>query len=423
MCSESTKDKATDKVIPLKEGSRSEAPKFVTKASNASSKEPEKGQKKPVWGLQVPKNHQQNTQNSHDLPILLKNRLVGNGNDHGKDDERLLKEELKLRPVEPNMESYKKVPVEEFGAAMLRGMGWKGLKNNSDKDSSDQVIKYVPRPERLGLGASQVADESELRTRKPIEASLGIELNRDEEKRIQQLERKKTKNKTLDLHHANYIGIDEKLSSTAKRFKSSIVEPGSHVFIVDGPHSNLSARIINENRLDPAAWLVRLDVNEEILSIPKSHVKLYNLEATQKVSKDKLQEPLTTASSFIWTCPGLKVKIKSKSSFMNGRYYNRKGSILDVQSDASCTIILDSSNETIYKVPQSALQTCLPRTANPATSTVKYLKNDRGSEFFHAPFRVLQFNDQNGTAVIQAEDELEVVFEANYNDICEFTRE
>jgi G patch domain and KOW motifs-containing protein len=45
-------------------------------------------------------------------------------------------------------ESYRKVPIQEFGAALLRGMGWTG-------ESVDRtMVDPVRRPHRLGLGAT-----------------------------------------------------------------------------------------------------------------------------------------------------------------------------------------------------------------------------------------------------------------------------
>jgi len=63
---------------------------------------------------------------------------------------------VESRPNESTVEDYDKVPVEKFGAAALRGMGWSpgtpiGITN-------PQVIvpmEYVQRPGyRTGLGAT-----------------------------------------------------------------------------------------------------------------------------------------------------------------------------------------------------------------------------------------------------------------------------
>ncbi|KAJ2369557.1 DNA primase large subunit Spp2 [Coemansia sp. RSA 2610] len=47
-------------------------------------------------------------------------------------------------------EAYERVPIEEFGAAMLRGMGWSG--GDAGKAESEEDSR--PRPSLLGLGAA-----------------------------------------------------------------------------------------------------------------------------------------------------------------------------------------------------------------------------------------------------------------------------
>lgn len=45
------------------------------------------------------------------------------------------------------------VPINEFGAALLRGMGWTGPTGNDGETGSEAVRDVVPRHVRLGLGA------------------------------------------------------------------------------------------------------------------------------------------------------------------------------------------------------------------------------------------------------------------------------
>lgn len=69
------------------------------------------------------------------------------------DDERF-QVDLSLRPAEmdPKDAAYRVIPVESFGAAMLRGMGWTGPDKGKDQDkASDEPL--VAREQRLGLGA------------------------------------------------------------------------------------------------------------------------------------------------------------------------------------------------------------------------------------------------------------------------------
>ncbi|KAH6694850.1 putative Pre-mRNA-splicing factor SPP2 [Leptodontidium sp. MPI-SDFR-AT-0119] len=58
-------------------------------------------------------------------------------------------------PDVSSLEDYERIPVEEFGAALLRGMGWKGEKTAKPKD-----IKR--RQNLLGLGAKELDGAEEL---------------------------------------------------------------------------------------------------------------------------------------------------------------------------------------------------------------------------------------------------------------------
>ena len=58
-------------------------------------------------------------------------------------------------PDASTLEDYERVPVEEFGAALLRGMGWKGEK----KEAAKEVKR---RQNLLGLGATELKGAEEL---------------------------------------------------------------------------------------------------------------------------------------------------------------------------------------------------------------------------------------------------------------------
>ena len=79
-----------------------------------------------------------------------------------KDDEERFKVDISMRPEDLNVRSdaYKAVPIEEFGAAMLRGMGWTGPDESTEateqqkKLQMDDKERILPRENRLGLGAT-----------------------------------------------------------------------------------------------------------------------------------------------------------------------------------------------------------------------------------------------------------------------------
>lgn len=69
-------------------------------------------------------------------------------------EEQKFEADVADRPDQPDMDAYKRVPIDVFGAALLRGMGWKGETNAEDKESDKAVINLEKRrPAFLGLGA------------------------------------------------------------------------------------------------------------------------------------------------------------------------------------------------------------------------------------------------------------------------------
>lgn len=65
------------------------------------------------------------------------------------------KDDVDSRPDECTLEEYERVPVEQFGAALLRGMGWKDGESIGAKRKSGALkpTMFQPRERLLGLGA------------------------------------------------------------------------------------------------------------------------------------------------------------------------------------------------------------------------------------------------------------------------------
>ena len=69
-------------------------------------------------------------------------------------EDQKLREDLMVLPEEAALERYEELPVEEFGEALLRGMGWeKGKPIGRNAKSVIEPIEYVRRQGREGLGA------------------------------------------------------------------------------------------------------------------------------------------------------------------------------------------------------------------------------------------------------------------------------
>ncbi|CDS13485.1 hypothetical protein LRAMOSA05661 [Lichtheimia ramosa] len=75
-----------------------------------------------------------------------------------KDETEAFREDVKTRPDEATMEDYERVPVEQFGAALLRGLGWKeGEGIGRNRKNMPLPKPFEPAKQRealLGLGAT-----------------------------------------------------------------------------------------------------------------------------------------------------------------------------------------------------------------------------------------------------------------------------
>jgi hypothetical protein len=71
-------------------------------------------------------------------------------------EEEALKRDTDTRPEPPSLSDYAKMPVEEFGAALLRGMGWKeGTGAGKNKQGPTSAPEVKKRAALLGLGAKE----------------------------------------------------------------------------------------------------------------------------------------------------------------------------------------------------------------------------------------------------------------------------
>ncbi|UZJ57144.1 hypothetical protein CBS101457_006464 [Exobasidium rhododendri] len=71
-------------------------------------------------------------------------------------EEEALKKDTDSRPEPPSLSDYAKMPVDEFGAALLRGMGWKeGMGAGKTRQGPTSAPEFKKRAALLGLGAKE----------------------------------------------------------------------------------------------------------------------------------------------------------------------------------------------------------------------------------------------------------------------------
>ncbi|KAJ3231895.1 hypothetical protein HDU81_003460 [Chytriomyces hyalinus] len=81
------------------------------------------------------------------VPILQQNAVPGIQNLTDPKEKYLY--DVSLRPDEATIQDFEDVPIEDFGIAMLRGMGYK----EDESKMKDDFVFNKPRPNLLGLGA------------------------------------------------------------------------------------------------------------------------------------------------------------------------------------------------------------------------------------------------------------------------------
>lgn len=90
------------------------------------------------------------------LPPIMRNRVPGL--DRIADEQEKFRADVSARPNVASLNDYERVPVEKFGEGLLRGMGWvPGAPIGANATEVVQVVKFVKRPQGLGLGAQPKA--------------------------------------------------------------------------------------------------------------------------------------------------------------------------------------------------------------------------------------------------------------------------
>ncbi|KAG2432029.1 hypothetical protein HYH02_013099 [Chlamydomonas schloesseri] len=174
-------------------------------------------------------------------------------------EEKAYKESVEELPEVADLDAYEAMPIEEFGRAMLRGMGWEdGMGVGRNRKKVD-AIEYVRRPERLGLGAQPV------------------KVAEDKSKVVKMGDKPRKQDLVLapdaDGRQRNVRTLDEKL--VARATVQPGPQPNKPMRIMGGPHSGLLCTALEalpkpEGR--PERWRVRLTASNEDVEVLASEL-------------------------------------------------------------------------------------------------------------------------------------------------------
>ncbi|ORX78017.1 hypothetical protein BCR32DRAFT_328691 [Anaeromyces robustus] len=398
------------------------------------------------------------------IPILKQNAVPGAENLMTETEK--FRHDIKYRPEESTLEDYERIPIEEFGAAMLRGMGWekgKGVGKNRNKNKNTMVspIEFIPRPALLGLGAQPKPPDLEEMKKRRKRKMMGKE----------EIPKEYKPNITSDGKVRHFKTIDESINNNKNNNNNSI-NSRSHSHSRDHSHdrnrshsrhhssshnndhdherernhhrhsshrsdkdkggnesdSSLSSSSSSSSSLNKkesksythsssSSYTHNQKHNHDHRSHSRHHSHHDHDEDVNYNTKSKNNNNKSRKyNNNSWLYPNIRVRIVSKS-FKSGKYYKKKGVIFDVNQQGECILRLDNG-KLLENVKERYLETLIPE-INEIIMVVKHTNNYTDEDYYQKLGKVLSKDRETEKAMIQLEPSMDVVL-LSFDDICEY---
>nr|XP_060619107.1 G-patch domain and KOW motifs-containing protein [Anolis sagrei ordinatus] len=352
------------------------------------------------------------------IPLLMQNKVPDGFEDGEKVD-------VSLRPESSTAADYEEVPVEAYGIAMLKGMGWKAGEGIGRTFKQDvKPLENRLRPKGLGLGADRsAAQELEpLGPRRPLKPGEEPPKGKDE-----------------------LLGL----------------VPGGAVFIEAGPHKELYGKIEGVDG-DNARIMVKLAIGGKTVTVSQHGVRPVTQKEYDKLAKDlsrlskahkekeaeqrngtkpvsdnrveedkkenrdkKRKHPAGTdrddragkqskgssSSSRVphWLRRDLRVRFVDKL-YKGGKYYNTKMVIEDVLKPDTC-VCRTEEGRILDGIQESMLETVIPRSDSDQIMVVL-------GEHAGRVGRILRRDKEQNRALVQLQQDEEKLLTLDYDAVC-----
>lgn len=334
--------------------------------------------------------------------------------------------DLETLPDELDSQEYaRRVPIADFGAAMLRGMGWKDPEPDKKKKAdSDEVM---PRPHRLGLGAVPKMEEmptSSHRRLRPDQLKQRARLEEQQKEYAAERERQIALDKQRTLQNGSLVSLSD--GSRAK-IMQLVGVPGLNMVKVwkenEGQESVVKRGEIGE-----------LLSRDELEERPYQHPKLPKVadaedkdrEDAKKERKDKRRredesqdssrergskrsrEESSASPKMVWVIPNIRVRIVTEK--LGRKNFKEKGIVVDVTSKG-VTLKLDKGGTVLDRVPENYLETALPKPGGKVIVLAGRNKYSKG--------KLLERNSKTAKGVVQIFEDMNVLT-LSLDDLAEF---
>ena len=344
------------------------------------------------------------------------------------------KADLEELPDELDSEEYsRRVPIADFGAAMLRGMGWQDPKPDDKKNKKEKSDEIMPRPQRLGLGAVPKMEEElppvgRKRGLRPDQLKQRERLEEQRKEFVAERERQLALYKQRTMHDGSLVSL--RSAERAKIIKLVGV-PGLNMVKVwkENEHEASVVKrgeiegLLSRDELESRPYQHPVAAPKEVEPSKKgkdeektvARDKRRRDDDTSKRDKDRpskrSREESTSSSSIrkmTWVIPNIRVRVVTEN--LGRKYFKEKGIVVDVTSKGA-TLRLDRSGTVLDRVQENYLETALPKPGGKAIVLAGRNKYAKG--------KLLERNSKSGKGAIQIFEDMNVLT-LSLDDLAEY---
>ena len=347
--------------------------------------------------------------------------IPANANDYGMVDEKALFEaDLDSRPEVSSLEHYDNVPIDGFGMAMLRGMGFKANEGiGGFRKAKIDCIEPVMRPKGLGLGASIPKAKKADSSNKTDNKNEKLVLKKGAFVRIISGNSKDQDGVKLKGQYGEVEGLDEDNARVIVRIRGESISVSENVILlVDHKEYKKMKNTINADQFDEYSkkqkerekeWK-KNEENEETNS-RKRHSKNDNYDDDQHQEEDREYSKKSKKSKkSTWVRRGLRVRIVDKRS----KYYKEKVIVNDVVSYDQIECVT-KSGKVLDNIDPYDVETVIPKEELSIVMIV------RGSDFKGKVAELLKTDFKREMIAVRLLPDKEKIEKLSFDDVCEMT--
>ena len=306
-------------------------------------------------------------------------------NANGLDSEKAIFEaDLESRPDVATAEDYEKIPVQGFGMALLKGMGFKSADGiGGFRKAKIECLDPVIRPKGLGLGATPSASTS----KNASQSKEKLILKRDAYVKVCQ-----------GSHQGSYgqvESLDEENARVFIKIKGNVVSVSEN-----------SIQVIDKKEFDKFKNVINKDMYDKFSAKQKEREKDWKKRPIFEDLQEEKSSKKSKSVSRTWVRPKLRVRIIDRKS----KYYKEKVEVNDVISAELIQVVTNSGK--IVEIDPEDVETVIPKEDFAKVMIVRKEHKGQIAE-------ILRKDSRNEKVTVRILPDKEEVLELRYDYICQ----